>query len=293
MSNLKFVDDIYKLFNFEYKLLFSSRPENSLGGDKLWDKAESQLKQALNDFGKPWEENPGDGAFYGPKIDVIMYDSNNKPNQCATIQVDFQAPIRFDMSYRDETDNLTATAQEINFKPSKLSEQHFRADKYDNQSFTWQEKPLRPGFSRPVVIHRAVMGSLERFLSILVEQHEGKWPFWLSPRQAIVLPISDKFNDYAKKVYEALKFNGFHTVLDDSNSRVQKKILSAQLEKWNYMLVVGKKEMESGTANLRERNGTVVGEIPINQIIEDFEKERQVLPKFKFDYSPSQNSTKA
>jgi threonyl-tRNA synthetase len=129
-----------------------------------------------------------------------------------------------------------------------------------------------------------VLGSLERFLSILVEQNEGNWPFWLSPRQAIILPISEKFNEYGEKVYKALKYNGFHVELDSSDCRVNKKIRLAQLDRWNYMLVVGQKEASEGIVNLRSRDEGNIGEIGVEELIKKFEKERRVLPKYEFKH---------
>lgn len=283
MNNLNFVKDIYSMFGFEYKFYLSSKPEKYLGSDDLWEKAEYQLKQALDEFGMPWEENPGDGAFYGPKIDIMLFDSMGRPHQCASIQVDFQAPIRFNLMYKSDEDPIKLKDEvQADAEPKKGDFVDFPPDEYDSQPFRWEEKPLKPGYKRPVVLHRAVLGSLERFISILIEHNEGKWPFWLSPRQAIVIPISDKFSEYCERVYDALRFNGFHAAIDSSNANLNKKIKNAQLDQWNYMLVVGQKEIDAEAVNVRSRDGSRVGQIKVDDLIEKFEKERQLIPKFRF-----------
>lgn len=142
LSFLKLLDECYGVFGLDYKLALSTRPEKALGDDSLWEKAEGALKEALAACAKPWELNPEDGAFYGPKIDITVFDALKRKFQCATVQLDFQNPIRFDLTYQTET-----------------------------------------GHERPVMIHRAILGSVERMLAILTEHYAGKWPFWLSPRQ--------------------------------------------------------------------------------------------------------------
>ena len=287
LNNLQFVKDIYSMFNLQYKFFLSPRPENYLGDDELWEKAELQLKEALDQFGEPWEENPGDGAFYGPKIDIVLYDSMSRPHQCASIQVDFQAPIRFNLMYKSDNDNFIP--QNVSENQEDIIEQRegkyfdFPPDEYDKEHFKLKLQPLKPGYERPVVLHRAVLGSIERFISILIEHIEGKWPFWLSPRQAIVIPISEKFSEYAHKVHKALKFNGIHSSIDESDARVNKKIRNAQLAQFNYMLVVGQEEMESGEVDVRSReNGQRIGKFKVDDLIEKFEREKQLIPKYSF-----------
>eukprot|EP00345_Euplotes_harpa_P017011 CAMPEP_0168346240 /NCGR_PEP_ID=MMETSP0213-20121227/18130_1 /TAXON_ID=151035 /ORGANISM="Euplotes harpa, Strain FSP1.4" /LENGTH=590 /DNA_ID=CAMNT_0008354807 /DNA_START=174 /DNA_END=1947 /DNA_ORIENTATION=- len=283
MDNLNFVKEVYALFGFEYKFFLSSKPEKYLGDDEVWEKAEGQLKQALDDFGLPWKENPGDGAFYGPKIDIVLYDAFGRAHQCATIQLDFQAAIRFNMMYKaddSEDSPIEALSKEFDGKKGKYFD--FEPDEYDSQPFRWEERPLKPGFKRPVIVHRAVLGSIERFISILIEHNLGKWPFWLSPRQVIVIPVSHSFYEYAERVNQALKFNGFHSSVDLSNLRLNKKIRNAQLEQWNYMLIVGKEEAESGMVNVRLRDGSIVGMLNVDDLIDKLEQERQLFPKFRF-----------
>ena len=204
MNNLDFLDHVYGIFGFNFELELSTRPEKRLGDEALWDKAEAALEEALNRFGKPWKFNHGDGAFYGPKIDIKVYDALKRAHQCGTIQCDFQLPIRFNLQYKTE-----AHAEKAENKEEKLGTQMFKADEYDKEDFEWKEYPLKPGFARPVVIHRAILGSVERFMAILIEHLGGKWPFFLSPRQCIITPISEKFKEYCDSVYLYLHKQGY------------------------------------------------------------------------------------
>lgn len=190
-----------------------------LGKKELWDKAEEFLAQALNDFGKPWVINKGDGAFYGPKIDVKLFDSLKREHQCGTIQVDFVLPERFDLQYRTsegEEDikkkKETEEKKESEVKKEEEAKQEEAKDQtggvFDHsqkKNDAGKEKPLKPGYQRPVIVHRAILGSVERMMAILCEHYAGKWPFWLSPRQVMVCPLSDKLEKYAVQVYERLK----------------------------------------------------------------------------------------
>jgi len=283
LRNLNFVDDIYKMFDLKYKLFFSSRPEKSLGKDEEWEKAESKLKQALERSGLDWEMSPGDGAFYGPKIDIILYDLKDKPHQCASIQIDFQAPIRFNLMYKSDDHNEKEEPKSEEEESEKKEKYHyFKPDEYDSEEYRWEEQPLKPGFKRPVIIHRAVLGSIERFISLLIEHLDGKWPFWLSPRQVKVIPISDKFNEYSERVHEVLRRNGFHSEIVSSRSKLQKKIRAAQLDQFNYMLIIGQKEVDAESANIRARDGSILGPMKIDDLLEKFEKERRLVPKFRF-----------
>jgi threonyl-tRNA synthetase len=216
---LEFMAHMYSIFGFTFKLSLSTRPKLYLGEVEQWNKAEQQLEQALNEFGHPWTIAPEDGAFYGPKIDILVTDALRREHQCATIQLDFQLPIRFELEYADESSGSSTGS-----------------------------------VTRPVIIHRAIYGSFERFLAIVTEHYGGKWPFWLSPRQAIVLPVSPKVNEYAEKVREELWLQGYYVDSDLSDDKIAKKVRNAQLAQYNYMLVVGAKEVENNSVNIRIRD---------------------------------------
>ncbi|GMT34356.1 hypothetical protein PFISCL1PPCAC_25653, partial [Pristionchus fissidentatus] len=222
-----------KVFGFTFKLNLSTRPEGFLGEIETWDKAEEELTNVLNASGRPWKLNPGDGAFYGPKIDITIQDALKRSYQCATIQLDFQLPQRFDLSYYDEK-----------------GEKH-----------------------RPVMIHRAVLGSIERMTAILTESFAGKWPFWLSPRQAKVITVHATVNEYAAGVKQRLFEEGFEVVFDEGcPDTLNKQIRNAQLEQFNFILVVGAKEMENGTVNVRTRDNAVRGEVKLDELVNKFHR---------------------
>ncbi|XP_056022009.1 threonine--tRNA ligase 1, cytoplasmic-like [Ostrea edulis] len=232
---LDFLKTVYDVFGFTFKLLLSTRPENYLGEIEMWNAAEKQLSESLDASGYKWELNPGDGAFYGPKVDIIIMDALRRPHQCATIQLDFQLPIRFDLHY-------VSGGEEGEKK-------------------------------RPVMIHRAVLGSVERMIAILCENYGGKWPFWLSPRQCIVVPVAPPFNDYANQVQQLLHNAGFMCEADvDDGNTLNKKVRNAQLAQFNFILVVGEKELENKTANVRTRGTKVHGEHSLEDIIAKFTK---------------------
>jgi threonyl-tRNA synthetase len=218
-SALGFMKHIYDIFGFSFKLSLSTRPEKYLGEVEQWNKAEAQLEKALNSFGHPWKLAPGDGAFYGPKIDILVTDALKREHQCATIQLDFQLPIRFELEYAAES-----------------------------------EENKENVLARPVIIHRAIYGSLERFLAIVTEHYGGKWPFWLSPRQAIVLPVTKAYNDFAEKVRLELFNFGYHVDSDLSDNKLPKKVRNAQLAQYNFILVVGQKEEAENSVNIRIRD---------------------------------------
>lgn len=300
---LDFLDHVYGIFGFKFELELSTRPADKLGDDSLWDQAESALAEALNKFGKPWKENPGDGAFYGPKIDIKVFDALKRPHQCGTVQLDFQLPIRFDLKYKTEDAGHSSDAssqlsdkhdskhaqhqkellnkdghkcggcehdeEEKEKKPS-LRTEHYPADELDEEEFTWTEHPLKPGFARPVIIHRAILGSVERFVAILIEHLAGKWPFFISPRQAIVVPISEKHLDYCNSVMLYLHKAGFEVELDRSNAQLNKKIRNAQLEQWNYILVAGEEEASQGMVDVRSRDNQRVGKFRIDDLVTFF-----------------------
>jgi threonyl-tRNA synthetase len=212
---LRFGFDLYERFGIAPRLELSTRPEKRIGGDELWDRAEAALAGALRAEGLEYELNPGDGAFYGPKIDLHMTDSIGRSWQLGTVQLDYMMPERFDLRYTG-------------------------ADNQEHQ---------------PVMIHRALLGSFERFIGIMLEHYGGELPLWLAPVQAIVLPVSERFNDYAAAVRAELSDGEVRVELDDRNESVGRKIREAELRKIPYMLVVGERERSDGTVSVREHRG--------------------------------------
>jgi threonyl-tRNA synthetase len=223
------LDKVYASVGLEYIAKFATRPEQRLGDDSLWDRAETLLKAALDSLGRPYELKPGDGAFYGPKIDFEVSDSIGRKWQLGTMQLDFNAPERFDLTYIGE----------------------------DNSEH------------RAVVLHRAVYGSFERFVAILIEHVAGAFPLWLAPVQAVVLPLSEKFVDYANETAKRLRDAGLRVEVDDSNEKLGAKIRDAQMQKIPYMLVVGEKEASSGTVSVRKRTGGDQGAVPVDDFISE------------------------
>lgn len=207
------VDTIYRLFGFQYHVELSTKPEKAMGSDEMWEIATQALEQALKEKGMSYKINPGDGAFYGPKIDFHLRDSIGRTWQCGTIQLDFQLPEKFDLTYVGE----------------------------DGQKH------------RPVMVHRTAFGSIERFIGILTEHYAGAFPTWLAPVQVKVLPITERHAPYAKKLADDLFKANVRVELDDRNEKIGYKIREAQLEKVPYMLVVGDKEMENNTVAVRKR----------------------------------------
>ncbi len=210
---VRLTDAIYKQFGFKYKVELSTRPENSMGSLEDWEQATSALQAALDELGLEYEINEGDGAFYGPKIDFHLQDSIGRTWQCGTIQLDFQMPQRFDLEYVGE----------------------------DGQKH------------RPIMIHRAIFGSIERFIGILIEHFAGKFPVWLSPVQVKILPITDRTLDYAEGVASKLAAEGIRCEVDKRSEKIGYKIREAKLEKVPYILVVGDKEAEDDTVNVNKR----------------------------------------
>ncbi|VDO95445.1 unnamed protein product [Heligmosomoides polygyrus] len=247
-----------KVFGFTFKLCLATRPEGFLGELSTWDEAESDLKAALNESGRPWKLNEGDGAFYGPKIDISIQDALKRNHQCATIQLDFQMPLRFDLSYFDE--------------------------KGEKQ--------------RPVMIHRAVLGSVERMTAILTENYGGKWPFWLSPRQAKVITVHESVNSYARQVKEKLYGAGFEVEFDEGcPDTLNKQIRNAQLAQFNFILVIGQKEVENGTVNVRTRDNAVRGEVKVDDLLQKFRRfadeytrDTESAEEYSKEISPSMSS---
>ncbi len=223
------IDELYARFGFEdVKVELSTRPEKSIGSAEQWERAEAALREALESQGREYQLNPGDGAFYGPKIDFHVTDALGRSWQCGTCQLDFFMPERFDLSYVGADD-----------------EQH-----------------------RPVMIHRALLGSMERFAGILIEHYAGRFPAWLAPVQAIVLPVSDRHNEYAAKVAAELREAGVRVAIDERSESVGKKIRDAELGRYPYMLVVGDREQEGGTVSVRSHEQGELGAMPVTGVAE-------------------------
>lgn len=229
----KLIDEVYKVFGFKYHVELSTRPEDSMGTDEEWKVAENGLREALDDIGIDYKINEGDGAFYGPKIDFHLQDCIGRTWQCGTIQLDMQLPQRFDLTYI-----------------GKDGEKH-----------------------RPVMIHRVAFGSIERFIGILIEHYAGKFPVWLAPVQVKVLPISDKFMDYANKVKDELFEKGIKVEVDHRAEKIGYKIREAQLQKIPYMLILGEKEMSDNTIAVRSREDGDLGAMNLNDFIEKLNEE--------------------
>jgi len=251
VAALEFLNYIYSIFGFNATFALSTRPKKALGSKEIWDNAESQLKEALDESVMEWTLNPGDVAFYGPKIDIRLTDAMNRKFQCGTVQLDFNNPIRFNLQYRKEgleEEGVHAAAAE------DKAEFQGAVEKNENGEIIWREGKLKSGFERPVVIHRAILGSVERMSAILMEHYAGKWPFWLSPRQVLVVPLGEHFNDYADYVERQLNLHGFHVETDKSGKTLQKKVALAQVAQWNYVCVVGQQELDSMSVNVRQRD---------------------------------------
>ncbi len=243
---LKLIDEIYSTFGFSYSVALSTRPDDFMGSIELWNKAEEALKQALDEVGMSYTINEGDGAFYGPKIDFEITDALGRQWQCATIQLDFQMPERFDLKYMGEDGTM----------------EH-----------------------RPVMIHRAIYGSLERFIGILLEHFAGKMPLWISPEPVRIIPVTEKHIEKAKELREALKKEGIFSTIDNRDSTLGKKIREAQLEKVNYVVIIGDKEIESNTINVRARDNAFQIVTTKEKFIDGLKKElkeRLIKPKKEF-----------
>lgn len=224
---MELIDKFYSTFGFNYHMELSTRPEDSMGTDEQWELATNGLKNALEKLGREYVINEGDGAFYGPKIDFHLEDSLGRTWQCGTIQLDFQMPERFDLTYIGED-----------------GEKH-----------------------RPVMIHRVVFGSIERFIGILTEHFAGAFPAWLSPEQVRILPISEKFHEQALNLEKELTKQGLRAATDMRSEKIGYKIREAQLKKIPYMIILGDKEVESGTISVRHRKRGDLGSIAVNEFI--------------------------
>ena len=233
MGVAKLIDSVYTLFGFQYHVELSTRPEDSMGSDEDWEMATEGLRSALGELGLDYVVNEGDGAFYGPKIDFHLVDAIGRTWQCGTIQLDFQMPQRFELEYIGAD-----------------GEKH-----------------------RPFMIHRVAFGSIERFIGILIEHFAGAFPTWLAPVQVKVLPISDKFMDYARQVTEQLDQEGIRVELDVRSEKIGYKIREAQMQKVPYMLVVGQKEAEDGVVAVRSRFLGDEGQKPLEEFITSIKAE--------------------
>ncbi len=232
---IKLADAMYNVFGFKYRVELSTRPEDSMGTEEQWEAATAGLRDALETLEIPYTLNEGDGAFYGPKIDFHLEDAIGRTWQCGTIQLDFQMPERFDIHYIDK----------------------------DNER------------KRPVMIHRTIFGSMERFFGILIEHYAGKFPTWLAPVQAKILPIGEQQQDYAEQIMKQLKAQGIRVEADWRGEKIGYKIRAAQLEKVPYMLVIGGKEMENQTIAVRRRDGQDLGAITPDEFIRLINQEVQ------------------
>ena len=224
---------LYDTFGFKYSVELSTRPDDYMGDLESWNEAEKALKEALEEKGMPYTINEGDGAFYGPKIDYHLEDAIGRTWQCGTIQLDFQLPQNFELTYVAEDGSK----------------------------------------KRPVMLHRALFGSVERFMGILIEHFAGKFPLWLSPVQVEIIPVSEKFKPYAGEVFDQLKKAGIRVKIDERAEKVGYKIREAQLKKVNYMLVIGEKETASHKLSVRKRSGEEVKDVEVSKFIEDLKEE--------------------
>lgn len=236
LGAVKLADYIYSTFGLRYTLKLGTRPEaHTIGTDADWERATSGLKGALDKWGMPYQLNEGDGAFYGPKIDFHIRDALDRTWQCGTIQLDMALPERFDLEYTAEDGS-------------------------------------RP---RPIMIHRALFGSVERFFGILIEHFAGRFPLWISPRQVRLLTVADRHVPYAEEVHRVIHDRGFHCAIDSSAESVGKKVRNAQLDQVNYILTIGDQEVEHCTIALRTRDNVVHGELKLDAFLEAIEQERK------------------
>ena len=233
IKTIELADYIYNVFGFKYHIELSTRPDNSMGTEEQWEMATNSLREALEAKDIKYILNEGDGAFYGPKIDFHLEDAIGRTWQCGTIQLDFQMPERFDLTYVAS----------------------------DNEK------------KRPVMIHRTILGSIERFMGILIEHYAGRFPAWIAPVQVIVLPISDKFNDYANDIKNKMSEEGIRAELDHRSEKIGYKIREAQLQQIPYMLVVGEKEVEGKLVAVRSRDSGDLGQVSVEEFIKSLKTE--------------------
>jgi threonyl-tRNA synthetase len=253
---LDFMKFVYGVLGLQYSFVLSTRPKKAIGSRDLWNNAECSLARALNQAGVTWKLNKGDGAFYGPKIDILITDAAGKNIQCATIQLDFQLPRRFNLQYDDRRNLEVSRPGPLENSVMPLPEKKTPDEREFQLRQQGIEGPLKPGFARPVMIHRAVFGSLERFSAILMEHFAGRWPFFLNPRQVMVVPVHPKSNEYSDYVArQMVKVGGLHAESNtDKGGNMQKKISRAWMAKFSFVAVVGEQEMENLTVALRPRD---------------------------------------
>jgi threonyl-tRNA synthetase len=252
---LSLTEEIYTAFGLPYRLELSTRPEKSIGTDEDWDIAIAGLKDALDEWGQPYRINEGDGAFYGPKIDIHIKDALGRSWQCGTVQLDMALPEKFELEYMDSDGAL----------------------------------------KRPVMIHRALFGSIERFFGILIEHFVGKFPLWISPHRVRIITIADRHAEYAHKIAELIRQAGLICDVDDTSVSVNKKIRTAQMMQINYMLTVGEKEIENKTATLRTRDNVVHGEVRYTSFHRNATKEikeKSLISYFAKEGSNEENHSK-
>ena len=230
---LKIIDEVYKVFGFEYSVELSTRPDDFMGEIAMWDKAEASLKEVLGDLGYQYNINEGDGAFYGPKIDIHIKDALNRSHQCATVQLDFQMPEKFDLSFVDENNEKV----------------------------------------RPVMIHRAVFGSLDRFLGILIEHYAGAFPVWLAPKQVELLSVAESHEPYVEELYHEFQANGIRVSKDVRNEKLGKKIRDAEMQKSPYVLVIGDNEVNGDKFAVRKHGSKEVQELSKQEFMELVKKQ--------------------
>ncbi len=237
---MRLIDEVYQVFGFSYEIELSTRPEHSIGSDEDWELATQALEKAVQGMGKSYVVNEGDGAFYGPKLDFHLKDSIGRTWQCGTIQLDFQLPLRFDIDYIGAD-----------------GEKH-----------------------RPIMLHRVVFGSIERFIGILIEHYAGKFPAWIAPVQVKILPVSEKYNDYAGEVKKSLEAMEVRAEVDLRNEKLGYKIREARMDKVPYIIVVGEHEKENGSVSLRKRDAAQdsrdLGEMKPDCVAELIKKEKPV-----------------
>ncbi len=233
LNIIEFVRDVMNIFNFEYEMEISTKPEKYIGTDEDWEKAEKVLQEVLDDQHIPYEINEGDGAFYGPKIDVKLKDAIGRKWQCATIQCDFALPERFDLHYVDSDGKR----------------------------------------KRPVMLHRVILGAIERFLGVLIEHYGGKFPVWLSPVQVIIMSITDDQEEYVKTIYTTMVDGNIRAELDTRNEKLGLKIREGAVKKIPYMVIAGKKEMEANTITVRVRDGGELKDIRLEDFINRVKEE--------------------
>jgi threonyl-tRNA synthetase len=241
---LNLVKELYETFGLKYTFELSTRPENSIGTDQDWEIATAGLKEALDEWGEEYKINEGDGAFYGPKIDLHVHDALGRRWQCGTVQLDMALPERFELEYKD----------------------------HDGE------------FKRPIMIHRAIFGSIERFLGILIEHFAGKFPFWMSPMPIRIIPVAEAHNEYAFEVQKKIQEGGFTCSVDASEESLSKRIRNAQLQQVNYMLTIGDQEISHKMISLRTRDNVVHGEIVVDDFLKNCMieyKERQLISPYQ------------